>query len=419
MDSKKGVVKILMTGLDNEISTWLKDFARSKRLAWKIRNCEPLRIMAPDNQVLSQDVVILAWDRVAPANLADILDKVAPTKRSLEGVLHELDKMGGEAACSRIIVLGKIVTREDAMLLAEYNIKHIFPLSAKRSKWSESEGDLIKRIEKIAVDVRTASESEEQKHYTRFLNVLPYWSKLSDEVRMQNSEQLLKALGDTPRYAELMARKCIAENDYLGAEKWLLRALTKNVGFMRANQLLADVYIARGKYDDALHILEKLKANNPRSLRTLTRLGQCYSAKAEPLRAEKYLMDALSIDEFCREAREELGKIKFGLQEYELARKLFSHSTSSRPLASYFNKIGIQLVQESKYQASIEHYRWAQYVLPGNDQGHLLFFNIALAYAKWGRTSEALGYARLAKIRSPEYDKAQALLKKLEEKRAA
>lgn len=417
MDTKKRLLRVLFTGHDGDVLEWFRDFVKEKQLPWRVRTSEPLRAIAPDNQLTSQDVIVIGWDRVVGADLG--VAGAAPTKRSLEGMLHEFEKIGGELLCSKVIVVGKLLTREDTIFLAEYGVKHVVPLAQKRSKWNESVDELVRRAEKIYEDFHNAAMSPEEAMSARFLGMLPYWQKLNDETKMENTEQLLRTLGDSPRYSELMARKCLAEQDTRGSEKWLQRALSKSPNYIRALHLLTDVYMQEQRIDDALHVLEKLKANNPRSLRTLTKMGQCYALRNEPLRAEKYLTDALSIDEYCKEAREELGKIKFVLREYEEARKLFSHTSSPRPLAAYFNKVGIELVQQGKFSASIDHYRWAQYVLPGNDQSHLLFFNIALAYAKWGKIREALGYARLAKVRSPDYDKAQTLLKKLEERRSA
>lgn len=419
MDAKRRPIKVLVTSLDSDITNWVVSFAKTRKLPWRIQCCEPLRIGVPDIQVAQQDVVIVAWDRPNQIEVSSVFEKKEPTHRSLEGMLYELDKLGGENLCKRVIVMGKNLTREDTMFLAEYGVKHIVPLNSKRSRWMESEEELEKRVVKVMDDALSAKHSPEEKVTARFLEMLPFWTKLSDENKMENTELLLRCLGDSPRYFELMARKCMVEGELQGAEKWLERAVTRNPNFLRALHLLADIYIMTNRFNDALVILEKLKASNPRSLKTLTKMGRCYAARNEPMRAEKYLSDAIIIDEFCKEAREELGKVKFCLKEFELARELFSQSSSPRPLAAYFNKIGIDLVQEGKYGASIEHYRWAQFVLPGNEQSHLLFFNIALAYAKWGRLKEAVSYARLAKVRAPEYDKAVALLKKLEERSAA
>ena len=81
--------------------------------------------------------------------------------------------------------------------------------------------------------------------------------------------------------------------------------------------------------------------------------------------------------------------------------------------------MGIRLVESRRFAESIEHYKRAQYVLPGNDSGHQLFFNIGLAYAKWGRLAEARKYIRLALIREPSYDKAVNLLKSIDERLSA
>ena len=77
------------------------------------------------------------------------------------------------------------------------------------------------------------------------------------------------------------------------------------------------------------------------------------------------------------------------------------------------------MVAQAKFRQSIDHYKKAQLVLPGNEQSHLLFFNIGLAYAKWGKYKEARQYVNLALIRQPDYLKASQLLQKIDERVSA
>lgn len=414
MLSIKPPLKLLMSGLDEPVISWFRSLIKANKLPWRLRTCEPIRIGAPENQLGQHDIVVVAWSKLPSVTLAEALKRTAPQYRSLEGVLSTIEEIGGDELSAKTIIIGQTVTREDALLLAEHGIRTVLPLHEKPSKWNDHSQDVIERIYKLHEENSARSNDAKERIVDKFVVMLTQWQKLSDELKMKAVDDLLNTLGDSPRYAELVARKCICEKDFAGAERWLNRAISKNANYLKALHLLADVYFQTGRYDDALKVLDKVKANSPRSLKTLMKIGKCYFAKNEPLKAEKHLCDALAIDEFHQVVREELGKVKFVLQEFETARKLFENSQSPREIAAHLNKIGIQLVEQGKYQNSIEHYRWAQFVLPGNDQSHLLFFNIALAYAKWGRLSEAMSYARLAKTKTPEYEKADHLIDKIE-----
>lgn len=415
VENRTPPLKVLVSGLDENAMTWLKTMVREKKLPWRLRSCEPLRVGAPDSQVENQDIIIIAWGRPQSATASEILkNQEAPKYRSLEGVLATLEDIGGELLCARTVVFGRAVTREDALLLAEHGIRLVLPLPEKQSSWKEFGNEFCERVYKLHNEETTKRNQPVERVVARFMALLTSWPKLADEVKMKAVDDLLNCLGDSSRYAELVARKCLRESDFEGAEKWLNRSLAKNPTYLKSLHLLSDLYMKTERVNDALTVLDKVKANSPRSIKTLTKIGRCYAAKNEPQKAEKYLYDALAIDEYHPLVREELGKVKFAMQEFESARKLLATSQSPREVATHLNKVGIQMVEQGRYQSSIEHYRWAQFVLPGNEQAHLLFFNIALAYAKWGKISEAMSYARLAKTRTPDYEKASQLVQKLE-----
>jgi tetratricopeptide (TPR) repeat protein len=68
------------------------------------------------------------------------------------------------------------------------------------------------------------------------------------------------------------------------------------------------------------------------------------------------------------------------------------------------------MVRGNKYEQALEHYTRAQYVLPQQEKGPMLFFNIALCYYRWGRFTLAREFVRIALIKDPRYGKAQRLL---------
>jgi tetratricopeptide (TPR) repeat protein len=142
-------------------------------------------------------------------------------------------------------------------------------------------------------------------------------------------------------------------------------------------------------------------------------------AKGEYQKAEQIFTNALQIDEHYSPVREALGKVKCVLGDYDAAKRLLANTRNQRDLAVFLNLLGVQYVDSQQFAKAIHHYKRAQFVLPGNEQSHLVFFNIALAYLKWGRLGEALSYARLAVTREPFYEKATKLLDLIEKRLSA
>lgn len=410
---------MLVVGEDEEIRSWVRNHIVKNKLPWRVRFTCPLRLLCPENQLGEQDAVVIIWDRTMPVPIEEILTRTSISRRSVESAVCAIEQAVGDQMLRRTIVLASSITREDTVFLGEYGVKLVYTLPAKRSQWDTEAPEFFRRLQKLHDDESAAVNDPEEVTVKRFLEMLSAWERLSDEAKMAASEDLLRVLGDTSRYAEMIARKCLKEGDRKGAEQWLRRAISKNPNYLRAMRLLADVYMAQGNHAEALALLERLKANNPRNFQRLTKIGRCYLALGEHQKAEKVLCDALSIDEFYQEAREELGKVKCVLGDYENARVLLANSPHRKHLAAFLNGMGIRLVEQRKFAESIEHYKKAQFVLPGNDQNHLLFFNIGLAYAKWGKLHEAVRYARLALIREPCYEKAESLLKSIEQRQTA
>ena len=100
--------------------------------------------------------------------------------------------------------------------------------------------------------------------------------------------------------------------------------------------------------------------------------------------------------------------------EFNEARSLLLRSQNCTRTASYLNQKGIGLVKRKKYEEALALYQNAQYVLPDQDKGPLLFYNIGLCYSRWGKLKMAKEYLRLALIKKPDYNKAELLLGRIE-----
>jgi|GEM_PF-609032 len=419
MQGLKVPLKILVVGEEEQTLGWLRGALKDAGVVCRLRTCHPLRVSAPESQLGEQDLVILLWEHTPPISMEEILGREAISTRSMESVVCDIETHAGEARLRRTVAIGRDIKREDAVFLAEYHSRLVFPLPEKFSQWPAEGPEFVKRLLRVHESESETSRNPEELAVHRFRQMLTCWERISDETRMEATESLLRALGDSSRYAELIAQKCVKEKDNVGAEQWLRRAIAKNPNYLQAMQALADLHMSLGNHAEALPLLERLKANNPRNFRRLARIGKCHFAAGDFAKAEKVFSDALAIDEFYPEAREELGMTKVVMGDYDSAQRLLARSPNGRRIATFLNAMGIRMVEQKRYAESIEHYKKAQAVLPGNDASHLLFFNIGLAYARWGKPTDALKYIRLALIREPCYERAAALLKTLTERGAA
>jgi tetratricopeptide (TPR) repeat protein len=419
MVSRQALMKVLIIGENEELKTWLKQLVANHQLPWRIRYSCNLRALAPENQLSSQELIVVLWDPAPLVTIDEVIRRNTIDSRGVEGVMRELACFGSGELPRRVVIIGRGITREETIYLAEHNLGAVFSLPDNKAAWDRQAPNMLRRIDRLQINEIARRNNPEERLVSRFLQMLSVWDRVSDHMKMKATDQLLRALGDSARYAELLAKKCLAERNFQGAEQWLTKAITKNPNYFSAMQSLAEVYFELGKIDKCLDLLEKMKSSNPRNVSRLVKMGRCYVAKGDYHKAEKVLSDALCIDEFFEEAREELGRVKVILGDYEAARSLLKHTSRSKELAHFLNTVGIELVSKSRFVESIEHYKKAQMVIPGNDLSHLLFFNIGLAYAKWGRFTEARQYANLALVRKPHYDKAAQLLSRIDQKISA
>lgn len=416
MSNPSTVMKMLVVGLDDEVTTWLRRSIKNAGLNWRVRVCEPLRMMAPEVRVAESDLIVILWNRQDPTTVSTALARVSPSMRSPEGLLKEIESVGGDELLHRTVALGRYFEREDVVLLAEMGVNLVLTLPKKTKHWADDATVLLQRVAKYYREVMSLQNSEEGQAVSHFATLLKSWSRLSDEARMRASEALLKAVGDGARYSDLMAQRAIKEQDYVTAERWLRRAIDKNANYLQAFRTLARLFIITRRPDQALPVLEKLQMYSPRNVEHLDRMGGCLISLEQFDKAEKVLERALAIDEFHTDIRENLGKVKCVLGDHETARKLLSTSQKTRELAVFFNNLGISYVDNKQFSEAIEHYKKSQYAMPNNGLGHMLFFNIGLAYYKWGLFPQALRYTRLALARNPAYEKAKKLLRALEKR---
>ena len=416
MKPSKSHANLLLVGDDLERIALMTSVLEQVFPGAVISRSGTLRMGAPDASLQGVSALILLWETNTQQDWKTLLDQKNPTHRSCEGLICDVASQSGDPMLRRTAVLAKGLSREEVTFLGEFGVGCVQPMNGNKAEWEQDCLKFARRIEKMILLENDDGGTPAERSVRLFERVLKTWSTVSDEEKVQACDDLLRNLGDTARYCELMSRRSQLDNDSKAAEQWLRRSIDKNPYYLRALQGLADLYIERGQLREALSILEKLKLNNPRHPGRLAKIAECHLALGELERADSAFSKALSLDEHSMQVREDLARVKLALNDYEAAKLLLEHCGDVTKVASYLNAYGIQLVRAGRYEESIEHYKKAQMVLPTNTNRHQILFNIGLAYAKWGRFPDARQYAQLALAREPNYAKAAQLLRTMEDR---
>jgi tetratricopeptide (TPR) repeat protein len=382
----------------------------------QIQRTSTLRLGAPEQNFQNTRALVLLWESNSLQDWRTLLEQKTVSKRSCEGIVCDVATQWGDPLLRRTAAFAKSLSREEVTFLGEFGVGLVQGMSSDKADWPQDHQKFAQRLHKLISLEDDDGGTPAEKSVRRFERVLKSWSYSTDNEKIYASDELLRTLGDTARYCELMSRRALLENDPKTAEQWLRRAVDKNPNYLRALQGLADIHIELGRLQEALAILEKLKLNNPRHPKRLAQIAECHLALGEFERADKSFSRSLSVDEHSLQVREDLARVKLGLGDYDSAKLLLQNCGDVSRVASYLNAYGIQLVRAGRYEESIEHYKKAQLVLPTNTNRHQILFNIGLAYAKWGRYTEARQYAQLALARDPNYAKAAQLLRTMEDR---
>ena len=202
------------------------------------------------------------------------------------------------------------------------------------------------------------------------------------------------------------------------AKQYWQQALDKNPNYFRSYNNLIKFYRRSGNQTEALKLMQKMHELNRGNISRLVGMGEVQMALGDTKKAEFFFQSALDRDRYCSGALNGLGEIRFHEGSLEESRQLLARSEMAFKAAQRFNQHGIKLVRLGQFEAALELYTNAQFVLPQQDKGPLLFYNIGLCYSRWGKLEMAKHFLNIAIIKEPNYHKAHKLLAVVEERLA-
>ena len=414
MVPSKAPINLLLVGDNQARVKLLTEVLKQKMPHARTAICSSLRVGSPDAPLPNLSALVLLWENNPMNDWRQILTAPPPSRRSFEGIVWKLANASGEKILRRTAILSDRLAQEEVFFLAEFNIRTVKTLSSERKNWGSEVGVFVDKLKKLISDEESGGGTPFDRAVRRFELALERWSKLDGFQRMHACDYLRLHIGNSATYDELMARKALAENNTAKAEQLLRQSLEKNPNYVASQEALAELYMNRGQVGAALDIYLAAHRRNSRHPGRAARIAECYLKLGRIEEADNAYSNLLQLDQYADKARESFARTRIAMGDYHSAKTLIQGTDNAHGIASSLNAIGIQLVKENRFSEAIEHYKNAQFVMPTNAFRHLLFLNIGIAYAKWGKAAEARQYAQLAIAREPNCQKAFQLLKSLE-----
>ena len=371
-------------------------------------------------------------------------------------IVEELTELFGEADISdRIIILATDVVREDALYFGEIGITRFVILRNREVDLVCANRDFLAHWQAAVVGLAQQSLGQTRSD-TQWRSLLRhidtamehYWDKRearrldghdAGEFATETSVVAERALSDKA-YAALIERargfllktysvsSGVPSARNLDLEASLLVLLDKPEGalskwsqacHLNPNYHRAHVNLSRclrhlGRFEEALAVIHNKHEQNRQSIRLMVEIGDIHLEANDHVKAEHYYQLALDRDGMSNLALNGLAMVKFSAGELPACRHLLAQSRLSSRAAARFNAHGIELVKSGKFEAALELYARAQFVLPQQEKGPMLFYNMGLCYMRWGKVDVARDFIKLALIKDPAYTKAKSLLARME-----
>jgi tetratricopeptide (TPR) repeat protein len=293
-----------------------------------------------------------------------------------------------------VLIFSQVLKEEEMALAQEFGIKNYLlpPFTKERI------------LEKV-----NAMFAEE----TNLDNTQRMLRKIEDWISEKKINEALKVINDVLKPGPNAARAYSLNGDIWAqtehlekAEKAYRESLKFDEKYVPAMNGLGMLYLKMKKFKEAADQFEIVNRLCPKNLDRMINLGNAYLGNGDDAKAEAMFNQVKVADVSNADASEALGKVEFQRGNLDNAARFFKESGKGEELATYFNSMGIAMVNQGKHDDAIKLYRNAMVVLPDQEKAHLLEFNIALAYKKSNRYGEATGAFARSLIAAPSYEKA-------------
>lgn len=283
-----------------------------------------------------------------------------------------------------IVVLTGEVAREILIYLHEIGASNVItkPISA----------DML--IEKIAFTVKPRGQLGELIESGRKLNDNGHFD---EAIAIAN--KILELKPGSPAALLLLGDSYKGQGKMEEALRVYLEASRNGKLFLDPIKKLAELHKVTGNIREETKYLEKLDRLSPLNVERKISIGDNYMALGEQDKAVGIFDDAVKLA--TREAMAQVGRVSRAIAERclstapEISEKYLRQSLESKrgmldkSDIDTFNRLGITLRKQGKWDQAIEEYRKAVKVAP-NDAG--LYYNIAMAYSEGRQYQDAFNF---------------------------
>ncbi|MGE0174271.1 MAG: tetratricopeptide repeat protein [Oligoflexales bacterium] len=367
---------------------------------------------------LSSSVIIRkSWNRFKDAPLIVIYWE--NSERSSGAILEEIlevDPLFDMA--SKVIVVTTNPRHEDVVYFSELSVKQVIRPQFSAKKIKEAGGDLQNMVK------GNARQTKWDRDWHRTLRMLAHCSPKTPPGQLDKLRKSIEAIHarsqqkESAVYFDAMAQIHSLKDENEQAVGLWQKAIDSNPNYYRTYNNLIEHFQRTNQYQMALDLIKKMQSLNKNSVSRSVQIGQIHAMASQDDKAEHYFQLALQKDKYCSTALNGLAEIRFRQENLEEARALLARSTIAYKTAQYLNKIGIDLVKAGSFKEALIHYSKAQFVLPQQSKGPMLFYNIGLCYHKWNKPKMALEFLKIALIKEPNYKKAASLVASIHAKKS-
>lgn len=222
-------------------------------------------------------------------------------------------------------------------------------------------------------------------------------------------QDLLKTKPESASIRILMGKAHEGKEEYEKAREFYEEALQKNHLYLRAHDTFAQFLIKTGDKEKALHSLEDAVKISPLNANRHISIGDIYLGNAgNTEKAEQAFAEAMKLrPDMAKEVAEVYLKNGMAVE----AEKLFRAALKRRVNIHLYNRLGIALRQQKKWNEAVIEYAKALQVEPNNDT---IYYNMGLAYLEGNKKKDAIERFKKAIQINPKFEDPKRMLEKLQ-----
>ncbi len=228
-----------------------------------------------------------------------------------------------------------------------------------------------------------------------------------------------KKYGLTAKLEMLIGDIYLAKGKAEDARKRYENAIKKNPDSVYAMYKIATTHMAEKNFDAAKKMLDRLAKENPHHIRVLENAGLSNYETGNLDLAENQMKQVQKMDRSSKVANTVITQVKVSRGEVDGVAEALSKTHTEEELVRVLNAAGVKLSKEEKVPEAIQIYQdCLKYVKNGEYAGKI-HYNLGLGYSRLGKVKEATEHLQKALQFIPNFEKAAELLKRVRPKGAA